>query len=109
MSAERLNGVEIEPIQWLDSNFFYQIPLGGKMEMNVFQIKLEHDPNLNPDFYVDAKWLTHKQIVELSMREDCGKCTEMFLEYLKWHRIGDVIGDHGSCKGWVRTATLQKP
>ena len=106
MSVQRLDNTPIKVIQWLatQANKPEENPLGCWLYLDIFQIELEKEPVLNPEFYTEAKWMTRKDILNLSITQECGRCTEMLTEFLRWHRLKEL----DPAKGWIYSGFIPK-
>lgn len=85
MSKRRLGGVQIKVGRLVSARSRYTHALGSSVTLRLFEIELEHEPILNPEFYSEAAWLTNDEFRKRVTAVPCGMCTRMLSDY-RMHR-----------------------
>ena len=78
MADERLHGAPIKVGKKITSHT-YQTGPAGPLHLEIFEIFLEQEPALNPEFYTEFAWMDRWNLLNLSIKGECGKCTESLL------------------------------
>lgn len=81
MSKRRLGSVGIKVGRLVSARSRYTHALGRSVTLRLFEIELEREPILNPEFYSDAAWLTNDEFRERVTAVPCGMCTRMLSDY----------------------------
>ncbi len=81
MSRERLGGVGITVLRYLNSAQCSDNPMEKQVILHMYEIELDSVPDLNPDFYCDGAWLTPSEYEERSRGATCGLCLRMWSDY----------------------------
>jgi len=81
MSEERLGGVPVRLIHYLKSARCSDNPMQVPVTLHLYQIELDHEPELNPKYYVDSAWFTPEEYVKASENSTCGLCMRMWSDY----------------------------
>ena len=89
MSRERLSGVGIEIVRYLSSAHCFHNPMNKSVYLHMFQVELDDEPELNPDYYADCAWLTPEEYSERSRGGTCGLCLRMWSDYSVRHSLAE--------------------
>jgi hypothetical protein len=81
MSTERLGGVPVRLIHYLKSARCSDNPMQVPVTLHLYQIELESEPELNPEYYVDGEWFTPEEYIKVSENATCGLCMRMWSDY----------------------------
>jgi len=81
MAKERLGGVPVKLVHYLKSARCSDNPMQVPVTLHLYQIELEHEPEINPRYYVDSAWLTPEEYIKASENATCGLCMRMWSDY----------------------------
>ncbi|MBW8038383.1 MAG: hypothetical protein FVQ85_00090 [Planctomycetes bacterium] len=81
MSKERLGEVPVRLIHYLKSARCSDNPMQVPVTLHLYQIELESEPELNPEYYVDCEWFTPEEYTKVSENATCGLCMRMWSDY----------------------------
>lgn len=81
MSKERLGGAPIKVKRFLTSGDDPDSPVGRHVHLHLYEIELPEEPQLNPDYYTDAAWLTPEKYEQVSADESCGLCLRLWSDF----------------------------
>ncbi len=81
MSEERLGGVPIRLIHYLKSARCSDNPMQVPVTLHLYQIELEREPDLKPEYYVDSAWFDPEEYMKASENATCGLCMRMWSDY----------------------------
>lgn len=87
MSAQRLGSVPVRVLNLIGSGTCGNNPINKRVFLHMYLVYMELEPNLNPSYYVDAKWLTPEEYMERSKEAPCGLCTRMWSDYSYAHGL----------------------
>jgi hypothetical protein len=87
MSKERLGGVPVRLIHYITSARCSDNPMQVPVTLHLYQIELEGEPELNPEYYVDCKWFTPEEYMKVSENATCGLCMRMWSDYCYQHGL----------------------
>ncbi len=88
MAFRRVGSGSVKVGRFLSARSRYTPKLGCTVKLWMYEIALERDPDLNPDFYSDGAWLTDDDFRQRAEAAPCGMCTLMWSDYLK--RLGFI-------------------
>ena len=89
MATERLRGTPVRVTRYLSSASCADNPMRRRVFLHLYDVEVEGEPNLNPDFYVDSEWLEPAEYERRSMGATCGLCLRMWSDYCVSHRLTD--------------------
>ena len=81
MSQERLGGAPVRVVRYLKSARCSDNPMGVPVRLHLYEIELDEEPPLNPEYYVDSAWMTPKEYTAASANSTCGLCMRMWSDY----------------------------
>ncbi len=81
MAKERLGGVPVKLVHYLKSARCSDNPMQVPVTLHLYQIELEHEPEINPEYYVDCAWFTAEEYMKASENATCGLCMRMWSDY----------------------------
>ena len=81
MSEERLGRIPVRLIHYLKSARCSDNPMQVPVTLHLYQIELEREPELNPQYYVDYAWFTPEEYIKASESATCGLCMRMWSDY----------------------------
>lgn len=87
MSEERLGGVPIKVLGYLNSGECSNNPIKKHVLLHTYMIYLPEEPELNPDFYADSAWLTPEDYMRKAEEAPCGLCTRLWSDYAYSHGL----------------------
>lgn len=87
MAEERLGGVGVRVVRYLTSAHCFRNPMNKAVYLHMFQVELDDQPILNPDYYSDCAWLTPEEYCERSHDAMCGLCLRMWSDYSVRHNL----------------------
>ena len=90
MSEQRLGGVPLRVLRYLKSARCSDNPMGVPVKLHVYEIELEDEPRLNPDYYVESAWFTPEEYLSASANSTCGLCMRMWSDYCYENGLSDV-------------------
>ncbi len=103
MSAERLSATPIEVRQFLTASTCTNNPINMIVNLRLYRIELAFEPVLNPDYYLDAAWMTPREYLDRHGNTLCGSCLRMWSDYcykrgLSGVRFADVLLEEADAK-----------
>lgn len=81
MSDERLCGAPILVKRHLISGDDPDSPVGRHVHLHLYEVDLPEEPQLNPDYYTDAAWLSPEEYENVSAGQACGLCLNLWSDY----------------------------
>ncbi len=81
MAKERLGGTPVRLVRYLKSARCSDNPMQVPVTLHLYQIELEHEPEINTEYYVDSAWLTPEEYIKASENATCGLCMRMWSDY----------------------------
>ena len=81
MSEQRLGGAPLRVVRYLKSSRCSDNPMGVPVKLHLYEIELEAEPRLNPEYYVDSAWMTPEEYTRASANSTCGLCMRMWSDY----------------------------
>lgn len=81
MSERRLGGIHLKVGPIISARSRYNHSLGSSVTLRLFEIELEDEPILNPEFYSEGAWLTNDEFRKRVTAVPCGMCTRMLSDY----------------------------
>jgi hypothetical protein len=81
MSQERLCGAPVHVVRYLKSARCSDNPMGVPVRLHLYEIELEEEPRLNPEYYIDSAWMTPEEYTVASANSTCGLCMRMWSDY----------------------------
>lgn len=81
MAEERLGGAPVRLVRYLKSARCSDNPMDVPVTLHLYQIELEREPNLNPQYYIDSAWFTPEDYMKASENATCGLCMRMWSDY----------------------------
>lgn len=90
MSEERLGGVPVRLIHYLKSARCSDNPMQVPVTLHLYQIELESEPKLNPEYYVDFAWFTPEEYMKASENATCGLCMRMWSDYCYQAKLSKI-------------------
>lgn len=90
MADERLNETPVRLIRYVKSARCSDNPMHVPVTLHMYQIELEHEPELNPRYYVDSAWFTPEEYMKATKNATCGLCMRMWSDYCYQNGLSDV-------------------
>ena len=90
MSEERLGGVPVRLIHYLKSARCSDNPMQVPVTLHLYQIELDSEPKLNPEYYVDSAWFTPEEYMKASENATCGLCMRMWSDYCYQAKVSKI-------------------
>ncbi|KKL14127.1 hypothetical protein LCGC14_2518870 [marine sediment metagenome] len=90
MSQQRLGGVPIHFKRYLKSARCSDNPMNVPVTLHLYEVELEREPELNPDYYVDSGWFSVDEYLKASENATCGLCMRMWSDYCVQAGLSDV-------------------
>ena len=90
MSEERLGGVPVRLIHYLKSSRCSDNPMHVPVTLHMYQIELEREPELNPEYYLDSAWFTPEEYMKATENATCGLCMRMWSDYCYQSGLSNV-------------------
>ncbi len=81
MSKERLGGEPVTVKAHLISGDSDDNPIGKHVHLHLYEIELQREPKLNPDYYDDGAWLTPEEYERRSAGQRSGLCLRLWSDY----------------------------
>ena len=81
MSQERLGGAPVRVVRYLKSARCSDNPMRVPVRLHLYEIELEEEPRLNPEYYIDSAWMTPEEYSVASANSTCGLCMRMWSDY----------------------------
>lgn len=81
MSRERLGNVPITVNSFLTAGSAYNADLEAQINLLLYDIQMEEEPILNPNFYTDGRWMTFSEYLDIVGKQKCGLCSHLWLDY----------------------------
>jgi hypothetical protein len=85
MSAKRLHGTPIVVRRFLTASTCTDNPINKIVNLRLYRIELASEPVLNPDYYIDAAWMTRAEYLDRRGNAPCGSCLKMWSDYSYRH------------------------
>ena len=89
MSDERLGGTPISVMNYLDSGNSSHNRYEKHVYLHLYEVRLQREPTLNPDYYTLGAWLTAQQYEERNAGQPCGLCMRLWSDYAWLTGIAD--------------------
>jgi hypothetical protein len=89
MSRERLCSAPIRVKRYLSAANCADNPMARRVFLYMYEVELEDEPKLNPDYYVDAEWLEPVEYERRSAGSTCGLCMRMWSDYCVRNRLAE--------------------
>jgi hypothetical protein len=89
MSRDRLCGAALRVTQYLSSASCADNPMRCRVFLHLYEVELQGEPDVNPDYYVDAAWLDPGEYEARSAGAACGLCLRMWSDYCVNHHLTD--------------------
>jgi hypothetical protein len=51
------------------------------VKLHLYEVEVEEDPELNPEYYVDSAWFTPEEYLRVSANATCGLCMRMWSDF----------------------------
>ena len=90
MSEERLGGVPVRLIHYLKSARCSDNPMQVPVTLHLYQIELDSEPKLNPEYYVESAWFTPEEYMKASENATCGLCMRMWSDYCYQAKVSKI-------------------
>ena len=83
MSIQRLYGTPVRVQRFLTATTCTNNPIDKIVNLRLYRIEFDGEPQLNPEYYADSAWLTQAQYLERSRHTTCGSCIRMWTDYYR--------------------------
>jgi hypothetical protein len=81
ISEQRLGSVQVRLMRYIKSARCSDNPMQVPVTLHLYQIELESQPKLNPQYYVDSAWFTPEEYMKAAENTTCGLCMRMWSDY----------------------------
>ena len=81
LSLERLSGRQMRVQQHLLSGDSDLNPLNRHVFLHLYEVHLDKEPRLNPDYYTAGAWLTPTEYEQRNAGIQCGLCLRLWSDY----------------------------
>ena len=78
MSKQRCNGAGVRTLELLATDRSDRNPIGHNVHLRLYRIEFDTEPELNPDFYENGRWMTFDGYELAASGEPCGLCMRMW-------------------------------
>ncbi len=89
MARERLCGAPLRVTQYLSSASCADNPMQRRVFLHLYEVELQGEPRLDPNYYVDSAWLEPAEYEVRSSGAACGLCLRMWSDYCVRNRLTD--------------------
>ena len=100
MSNERLGGESVVVRKHLIAGDSDDNPIGMHVYLNLYEIELQKEPRLNPNYYTEGAWLTPEEYERRTAGRKCGLCLRLWSDYAWLAGISDrpFVSNEGSLR-----------
>lgn len=90
MSGERLHGTPIVVRRFLTASTCTENPINKIVNLWLYRVELNSEPVLNPEYYIDAAWMTPAEYLDRRGNALCGSCLRMWSDYCYKRGLSDT-------------------
>ena len=81
MSDLRLGGVDVAVLGHMRSGSCDKSLKGHHVTLHLYLVRMEEEPKLNPEYYIDGRWMTPEEYSQATATVTCGLCSRLWSDY----------------------------